>query len=198
MTIIIGLTGSIGMGKTTVSKMFLDLGIPVQDADAVVHDLLTVHGDAVIPVSKLFPNSVKNDGYGDYIDRKIIGNSVFDDDHKLKQLEAILHPLVQKKRDSFIMEHKNAPAVVLDIPLLFENGIETMCDFVCVVIADTTVRDSRVLKRSNMTPEKLSNIIAKQMDDDIKLVKSDYVIRTDCDLDETQQQVQTIIQSIIG
>ena len=198
MTKIIGLTGSIGMGKTTVSQMFADAGIPVQDADAVVHDLLFVGGDGVEPLSTVFPTAFKNRGDGDYIDRKIMGDIVFHDYDKLKQLESILYPLVHQKRDIFINHHRaqNAPAVVLDIPLLFENNIEKQCDIVCVVMADKAVRDARVLARPNMTPEKLSNIVAKQMDDAIKMAKADFIIRTDCDLSDTRKQVLDIIATI--
>ena len=198
MTKIIGLTGSIGMGKTTVAKMFTDANIPVQNADAVVHDLLSIGGDGVEPLSSVFPTAIKNDGGGDYIDRKIMGDIVFHDYDKLKQLESILYPLVHQKRDDFMQHHRaqNAPAVVLDIPLLFENNIEKQCDMVCVVIADKQVRDARVLSRPHMTAEKLANIVAKQMDDAIKIAKADFIIRTDCDIADTRQQVLDIINTI--
>ena len=198
MTKIIGLTGSIGMGKTTVAKMFAHAGIPVQNADAVVHDLLSAGGDGVEPLSAIFPTAFKKGGDGHYIDRKIIGDIVFHDFEKLKQLESILYPLVHQKRDVFIAENgtKNIPAVVLDVPLLFENNIEKQCDIVCVVMAEKSVRDARVLSRPNMTPEKLANIVAKQMDDDIKMAKADFIIRTDCDLASTQAQVLDIIRNL--
>ena len=194
-TKIIGLTGSIGMGKTTVASMFAEAGIPVQDADAVVHELLGTGGDAVAPLSKLFPTAINNDGNGDYINRKIMGDIVFHDSAKLKQLESILYPMIHQKRDDFIAQNraKNMPAVVLDIPLLFENNLEKQCDMVCVVMADQQVRDARVLQRPNMTVEKLANIVAKQMDDAIKIAKADCVIRTDCDLETTRNQVLNII-----
>ena len=196
---IIGLTGSIGMGKTTVAEMFANAGIPTQNADGVVHDLLTVGGDAVEPISTIFPTALGTDNNGErYIDRKIMGDMVFHDGEKLKQLESILYPLVHQKRDIFISENraKNTPAVLLDIPLLFENNIDKQCDVVCVVMAEHSVRDARVLKRPHMTQEKLTNIVAKQMDDAIKIAKADYIIRTDCDLSETKQQVVDIIANL--
>lgn len=198
MTKIIGLTGSIGMGKTTVAGMFRDAGIPVQDADAAVHALLSVGGEAVEPLSQIFPTAIDNDGQGDYINRKIMGDMVFHDLDKLKKLESILYPLVHQKRDVFIEENraKNAPAVVLDIPLLFENNIEKQCDIVCVVMADPSVRDARVLARPHMTQEKLANIVAKQMDDAIKLKKADKIIRTDCPMEDTRGQVLDIIAGL--
>lgn len=196
---IIGLTGSIGMGKSTVAGLFHKNGIPVQDADAQVHVLLSAGGDGVKPVSDNFPNCVvtdkQNPNYGG-IDRQKLGKMVFGNPEKLALLESIIHPLVEQKRHDFIAHHKQKgdTMVVLDIPLLLEKNIS--CDSVCVCYADPVVRDNRVLQRPTMTMEKLSAILAKQMDDKTKKSRADYVIKTDCSIDETEKQVIDIINKI--
>lgn len=193
---IIGLTGSIGMGKSTVSRMFRTHGIPVQDADAVVHDLLMSGGAGVAPVAKVFPDALmkdpKNLNFGT-IDRPTLGKLVFADSEKLAQLETILHPLIEQQRHDFInhQHQKGVEMVVLDIPLLLEKKIP--CDFVCVCYADPAVRDKRVLQRPHMTPEKLAAIVAKQMPDNEKKERAHKIIRTDCSLKETEQSVIEII-----
>lgn len=172
--VIIGLTGSIGMGKSTTSAMFRRLGVPVQDADAVVHRLLARGGAAVEPVGAAFPGVVREGA----VDRKALGARVFGDAEALRRLESILHPLVERDRARFLRRaaSRRCPAVVLDVPLLFETGGERRCDLTVLVTAPPFVQAARVLARPGMTRERLAQIRAKQTPDRCKAMRADAVI----------------------
>ncbi|MEI7670068.1 MAG: dephospho-CoA kinase [Pseudomonadota bacterium] len=174
--IIIGLTGSIAMGKTTVAKQFARLGIPVCDSDLIVHKLLAKNGKAVVKVARVFPESLQNDA----IDRKILGKLVFGNDEKLKMLENILHPLVRDEQKKFIKQAviKRKKLVILDIPLLFETKAEERCNYVITVSAPYFLQKQRAMRRKNMTAEKFNNIIKRQMPDWKKRKLSNFVINT--------------------
>jgi len=192
----IGLTGSIGMGKSTVLKMFGDLGAAVWDADAAVHRLYEKDGAAVAPIAGAFPGAVK-DGV---IDRPALAGLVLNDAASIERLEAIVHPLVWRDREEFMdsAARAGAPAVVLDIPLLFENGMDAFFDAVVVVSAPAAVQRERVLARSGMTAEKLDAILARQTPDEEKRKRADYVIDTGAPLEETQAAVAEIYKAILG
>lgn len=163
---VIGLTGSIAMGKSTAAKLFRRLRVPVHDADATIHALLAKGGAGVAPVAAAFPG-VARDGA---IDRAKLGAAVFADAASLARLEAILHPLAARARDAFLARHRRnrTKRVVLDVPLLFETGGERRCDIVVVVSASSTLQRMRALARPGMTPEKLAGILARQMPDPVK------------------------------
>ncbi len=173
---VLGLTGSIGMGKTTVAAMFRCQKIPVYDADAGVHQLLAPGGAAVPAVRNAFPGVVRDGG----VDRQALGKIVFDDPQILAWLESILHPLVRKRQTAFLRlsaGHRRR-LVVLDIPLLFETGADATCDAVAVVSAPLYLQRLRVLGRSGMTAEKFSSILARQMSDLEKRRQADFIIPT--------------------
>ena len=172
--IIVGLTGSIGMGKSTVAAMFRRLRVPVFDADAAVHALQAPGGAALPGIAAVFPGVVV-DGI---LDRAALGAAVFGDGAALKRLEAIVHPLVAAARTAFLRRHRRAPVVVLDIPLRFEGGGEGQCDVVAVVSAPTAVQRSRVLARPGMTADKFAAILARQVPDAVKRARADIVIPT--------------------
>lgn len=174
---ILGLTGSVGMGKTTAARMLRRLGIPVHDADAEVHRLLGPGGAAVAPVARAFPDSRAANGA---INRAALGRTVFADPGALKRLEKILHPLVRKAERTFLARarRQRQALVVLDIPLLFETGGEKRCDGVIVVSAPKAIQHARVLARRGMTREKLAGIEARQMPDAEKRRRADIVIDT--------------------
>lgn len=174
--IILGLTGSIGMGKTTAAKAFRRLGVAVHDADHAVHQLMQPGGAAVGPVLAAFPNVQKNG----VIHRPALGAVVFGNTDKLRQLESILHPLVREKEKTFLAlsARRGERMVVLDIPLLFETGGEVRCDGVVVVSAPLSIQKSRVLSRPGMTPEKFRAISQQQMPDREKRRRADFVVRT--------------------
>ncbi len=192
----IGLTGSIGMGKSTVLAMFADLDAAVWDADAAVHRLYAKDGAAVEPVGAVFPETIVDGA----VDRARLAREVLGDHEKLKALEAIVHPLVGADREVFMLaaEHDQAPAVVLDIPLLFENGFEALFDAVVVVSAPAAVQRERVLARPGMTKEKLAAILAEQTPDEEKRARADYVISTDKPLEETFDDVRAVYERIIA
>lgn len=196
---VIGLTGSIGMGKTTASDMLREMGIPVHDSDASVHALLGPGGKAVVRVSKEFPETLKTDKKGgDYIDRQTLGRIVFADRKKKKKLEDILHPMVRAESDAFIVEmtKKAHKIVALDIPLLFETGGEKRVDTTICVTAPPEVQRARVLTRSGMTPEKFDRILAGQLSDAEKRKLADYVVETDKGFDNMRQQLKKIIKQV--
>ncbi|MGQ0740738.1 MAG: dephospho-CoA kinase [Alphaproteobacteria bacterium] len=174
--LVVGLTGSIGMGKTETAKLFAQEGIPVYDADTAVHALYERGGAAVGPVAKAFPGSLR-DGR---IDRTILSRRVASDDAAFRRLENIVHPLVAQARERFLAEaqRKGAEIVVLDIPLLFETGGEKHMDAVVVVTAPADVQRERVLARPGMTLEKLEAIHARQVPDSEKRAKADFVVDT--------------------
>lgn len=189
---IIGLTGSIGMGKTTTSKMFEKHGVPTIGSDDIVHSLYK--NEAVEPIEALFPNSTK-DGKVDRaaLSRHVIGNS-----EAFAKLEALIHPLVQLKQDEFIEKarQKNHDLVLLDIPLLFEIGAEARVDTIIVVTCDADIQRERVLARQNMTVEKFEAILAKQMPDQEKRNRADHIVDTSVSIQETDAQVVAIIKAL--
>ena len=173
---VLGLTGSIGMGKTTAAAMFRRQKVPVHDADAGVHQLLAPGGAAVPAVGDLFPGVVRDGG----VDRQLLGKIVVADPQALGRLETILHPLVRKKQKAFLRSSagQRRQLVVLEIPLLFETGGDSNCDAVAVVSAPFFLQSLRVLGRSGMTPEKFSSILSRQMSDLEKRRRADFVIPT--------------------
>ena len=191
--IVLGLTGSIGMGKSTTAQMFVDLGIPVNDADAVVHDLY--QGEAVAPMEKAFPGVV-TDGR---VDRAKLSAVLAAEPSRFKELEAIIHPLVRQREQEFLQRHRTleTPIVVLDIPLLYETGGEGRVDAVVVVSADAAIQRERVLKRPGMTPEKFDLILSRQMPDAQKRAKADYIIDTGEGLDSARAQVATLVDRLL-
>jgi dephospho-CoA kinase len=196
---VIGITGSIGMGKSTASDMLREMGIPVHDADAAVHKLLGPGGKAVPVVGKAFPEALKTDKSGNqYIDRQVLGRIVFGDRAKKRKLEEILHPLVRAESDAFVAEQiKKAHTVVaLDIPLLFETGGEKRVNVTICVSAPPDVQRKRVLGRPGMTSEKFERIVAGQLPDAEKRKRADYIVETDKGLDDMKQQLQRIISQI--
>src|SRR5689334_1251690 len=174
--IVLGLTGSIGMGKSTAAALLRRLGLPVYDADAAVHRLLGPGGAAVPQVEAAFPGTSGFAG----IDRRRLGARVFGDRAALRRLEAILHPLVRGEQRRFLkaMAARRAPLVVLDIPLLFETGGEQICDAVIVVSAPHFLQRARVLARPGMTEARFAAILAKQMPDREKRRRADFVVPT--------------------
>jgi dephospho-CoA kinase len=187
--IVVGLTGSIGMGKSAVAAMFADEGVPVFDADAVVHDLQGPSGRLVGPIEAAFPGSTTASG----VDRAKLGALVFADGGKLQRLEAIVHPAVAEERNRFLADHHNAPVIVFDIPLLLEKGRPSNIDAVVVVSAPAEVQRDRVLARPSMTPEKFEKIVALQMPDVEKRALADHVIDTGTTLAATRAQVREVI-----
>ncbi|AFL54374.1 dephospho-CoA kinase [Sinorhizobium fredii] len=190
--IIVGLTGSIGMGKTTAAQMFRELGVPASDADEVVHDLY--RGEAVAPVEAAFPGVAK-DGV---IDRAELSRQLLAQPERLGELERIVHPLVRAKEMEFIARHKaaGAPFVLLDIPLLFETRAEKRVDRVVVVSCDAESQRERVMKRPGMTAEKFAMILARQVPDSDKRARADYVIDTSNSFDVTREQVRAIVDRL--
>ncbi len=177
--LIIGLTGGIGMGKSTAARIMRGFGFPVHDADAVVHDLLAPEGAAVGKVAELFPDAVRH--YWDgriVVKRRVLGNIVFENPDSLKKLERVLHPLVREAERVFFEEarRKQARAVVLEIPLLYETGAESRCDVVFCMSAPEAIRRVRVMKRAGMTEERLAAILARQLPEAEKRRRADYVI----------------------
>lgn len=190
--IVVGLTGSIGMGKSTTAAMFRDAGVPVHDSDETVHRLY--RGAAVEPVGAAFPGVVR-DGE---IDRQALAAQVLGDRARLSLLESIVHPLVRAESDRFLATHRAAgtPMVVLDIPLLFETHAERRVDRIVVVSAPAEVQSKRVLARPGMTEEKFAAILAKQVPDAEKRLRADYVIDTGRGLDAARAQVADVIAAI--
>ena len=185
----IALTGSIGMGKSTVAAMFERAGVPVFDADAVVRALQARGGALVGPIGERFPAAVRN---GE-LDRDALARLVLDDRRRLAELEAIVHPAVRAAREAFIERHHDRPALVFEIPLLFETGGEADFDKVIVVSAPAEVQRARVLQRPGMSEAKLESILARQTPDSDKRARADFVIDTGGDLSTTERQVGEII-----
>lgn len=187
--IVLGLTGSIGMGKSTVARMFAAEGVPVFDADATVRRLQGPGGALVDVIEAAFPGSTGPDG----VKREVLAEKVLADRAVLKQLEAIVHPSVAEARQAFLAEHAAAPLVVLDIPLLFETGGDKYVDKVAVVSADPDIQQMRTLERPGMTPEKFARILIQQTPDAEKRKRADFVIPTDVEMDETRESVRRIV-----
>lgn len=193
--IIIGLTGSIGMGKTTIAKQFAECGIKTCDSDKIVHDLLGKNGKAAPLIAKLFPSCLENQ----QINRKTLGKIVFSDNEKLKKLEALLHPLVRKAQDDFIKDARlqKQRIVVLDIPLLFETDSYKRCDYTITVTAPAFLQKQRVLKRANMTEDTLKQILARQMPDSRKRQIADFVILSGIGKNTSLKMVKKIIRRVL-
>lgn len=191
---IIGLTGSIGMGKSTTAAMFREAGIPVYDADAEVHAAYDVGGAAVGPVGEAFPGVVK-DGR---VDREALRKEVLGNPEALGRLNAIVHPIVGRARMDVFEKAKAAGAdmIILDVPLIYETGGEKNMDKVIVVSAPADVQRERVLAREGMTPERLDAILAQQVPDAEKRRRADYVIDTGKGLEAARTQVQAIIADL--
>ena len=194
MTFVLGLTGSIGMGKSATAAMFRALGVLVHDADAVVHALY--RGAAAPLIAKAFPGTVA-DGV---VDRSALGKEVLGRPERLKELEAIVHPLVRAERDGFLAAAvaARAPVAVIDIPLLFETGGERDCDAVLVVTASPEVQHARVLARAGMTEEKFAAIAAKQMPDAEKRRKAHFLVDTGRGFAAAERQVGDILRALAG
>ncbi len=191
---VLGLTGSIGMGKSTVAGMFEELGVPVFDADAVVRRLQGPGGALVESIERAFPGTTGPNG----VDRDRLGAAVFDDLAALARLEAVVHPAVRAARKAFIREHADARLAVLDIPLLFEKGGADEVDAVLVVSAPPEVQRARVLTRAGMTAERFENILALQMPDADKRARADYVIHTGTTLAETRAEIARLVEKLAG
>jgi dephospho-CoA kinase len=192
--IILGLTGSIGMGKSTAASVLRQLGVPVHDADASVHRLMNHGGAAVGFVEAAFPGTALHGA----IDRKELGRRVFADPAELKRLETILHPMVRDQEQIFLQTSRmrRHPVVVLDIPLLYETGGERRCDAVIVVTAPQFLQDQRVLKRPGMSRARLKEIVSKQMPDAEKRQRADFVVPTGLDKRAARVALARILKTL--
>ena len=190
----LGLTGSIGMGKSTVAQMFRDEGVPVFDADAAVHQLQGPGGALVEAIEAQFPGTTGEAG----VNRTALAEAVLGEGEKLQRLEALVHPAVARERQAFLEQHKEAPLVVLDIPLLFEKGGWDRVDRIAVVSAPGEVQRARVLARPAMTAEKFERILALQMPDAEKRARADFVIPTGVDFATTRAKVREIVACLAG
>lgn len=193
MSYILGLTGSIGMGKSTTAQFFREAGVPVWDADAAVHRIYAKGGAAVEPISKLCPEAT---AIGK-VNREVLKDWIARDETALAQLEKIVHPLVAADRAAFIADHAEAPLIVLDIPLLFETGSADRMNGVLVVSVDAEEQRRRVLARETMTEEMFRSILARQMPDAEKRARADFVIET-YDLDSARADVMKLVQRLSG
>jgi len=189
---IIGLTGSIGMGKTTTAKMFRDLGVPVHDADAAVHRLYS--GSAVAAVEASFPGVAPSGS----VDRNLLAERVLDDPEALKRLEAIVHPQVAAEEARFVetCRGRGEPVVVLDIPLLFEAGGADRVDAIVLVTAEEAIQRQRVLDRPGMTPERFAAIAARQLPDQEKRRRAHFLVDTGRGMDPARHQVTAILRAL--
>ena len=185
---VIGLTGSIGMGKTETAKLFAAEGIPVFDADAAVHDLYA--GEAVAPIEAAFPGTTKNGA----VDRAALAAHISGDSGALKRLESLVHPLVSARKREFLARNSSAPVVLLDIPLLLETGEPV--DAVVVATAPHDVQHARVLARPGMSQAKFDALVARQMSDMEKRAQAHYLVMTDQGLDHAREQVKMILADI--
>ncbi len=188
----LGLTGSIGMGKSATAAMFRAEGVPVHDADAVVHALY--RGRAAPSVEAAFPGTAEAGA----VDRARLSKVLFEDESRLRTLERIVHPLVREERDKFLAAHAQAPVVLLDIPLLFETGGERDTDAVALVTASESVQTERVLTRPGMTEEKFRAILAKQMPDSEKRRRAHFLIETGFGFAHAERRVRAILRAIAG
>jgi dephospho-CoA kinase len=192
--IALGLTGSIGMGKSTVATMFADEGVPVFDADSAVHRLQGPEGALVERIESLFPGTTGIGG----VDRTALAERVLGEPQALRRLEALVHPAVAREREAFLTANADAPLVVLDIPLLFEAGGSEQVDKIVVVSAPPEVQRERVLGRPGMTVEKFERILARQLPDAEKRARADFVISTAGSKDETRRAVRRILACLTG
>jgi dephospho-CoA kinase len=192
--IVIGLTGGIGMGKSTAAKLLAAMGLPIYNTDHAVHALLAQGGKAVKPVAKLFPDVLKKGA----IDRAALGRQVFNQPAKLKKLEKILHPLVRQQEKEFVRQAKRDghKAAVLEIPLLFEVGSDKRCDVTICVTAPKTVQKKRVMKRPHMTAAKFEAIMARQMPNAERQRRANYVVQTGVSRTDTRKQLAAILAEL--
>lgn len=192
--LVVGLTGSIGMGKSTVAAYLASKGVPVFDADAEVHRLY--QGEAVPAISAVFPDVIK----GSEVDRELLAAAVARSPAKLKQLEAIVHPLVVKSEIEFLrqQEERGAQLAVLEIPLLFETGADARVDVTIVVSAPESVQRERVRERPGMTEAKLASLLARQLPDAEKRARADFVVDSAASLDDMYGQIDRLIESLRG
>lgn len=192
----VGLTGSIGMGKSTTAAMFRDAGVPVYDADAAVAELYLAGGAAVAPLEAAFPGVTKNGA----VDREALRQRVLGDDTAMARLNAIVHPLLGKDRSDFYEKAQAAGAsmVVLDIPLLFETGGDRNMDVVVVASAPANLQRLRVLARPGMNPERFEDILGRQMPDLEKRARADFIVDTAQGLDAARLQVAEIIKKLLS
>jgi dephospho-CoA kinase len=189
---ILGLTGSIGMGKSAVAAMFQGLGVPVFDADAAVHELQGPGGALLAAIEAEFPGTTGPQG----VDRPKLGAAVFGDPEALKRLEAIVHPAVGTMRAAFLEAHRDRPLLVFDVPLLFEKGGAANVDAVVVVSASAEAQRERVLARPGMNGAKFEKILKLQVPDHEKRARADYVIDTGTSLAETRHAVQRLVHQL--
>jgi dephospho-CoA kinase len=192
MSFVLGLTGSIGMGKSTTAQMFAEEGIPVWDADAAVHRLYAPGQPAALAIAQLFPNAIAPDGS---VNRPALRALIQSDATVLDRLNAAVHPLVAEDRAQFIAAHEKAPIVLLDVPLLYESRIDTACDAVAVVSAPAETQRDRVLSRGAMTEAEFQTILARQMPDDEKRARADYIIPT-TSLEAARKAVKDVLADI--
>ncbi|MEE8334003.1 MAG: dephospho-CoA kinase [Alphaproteobacteria bacterium] len=194
--IVIGLTGSIGMGKTTTAAMLRRMGVPVCDSDAVVHALLAQSGAAVGPVGRAFEGVVRDGA----VDRRALGDQVFGDAAALRRLEAIIHPLVRRAQIRFLKGAavRHVPLVVLDVPLLYESGTDALCDIAIVVTAPRFLQEQRVLSRPGMTRARLVATLARQMPDGEKRRRADFVVQTGQGHRHTLNRLSGIVRLLRG
>lgn len=195
MTIVLGLTGSIGMGKSTTAGFFRDAGIPVWDADQCVHRLYAPGGAAVEPLAALCPAALREGG----IDRAALKDWIAADPDALHRIEAVVHPLVARDRAEFLQAHRRAqaPLVVLDVPLLFESGADRLCDATLVVTAPPEIQRARVLDRPGMDSKQFESMLARQMPDEEKRRRADHVIET-LTPDQARDAVHRLIARLTG
>ena len=190
--LIIGLTGSIGMGKSTVAGMFDALGVPVFDADAEVRAMQGPDGALLSRIEEAFPGSTGPAG----VDRAALGQQVFGNPAELARLEAIIHPAVGRRRAAFLADHADAPILVFDLPVVFEKGGEDAVDRVVVVSAPAAMQRERVLARDGMTQEKFEQILSIQTPDSEKRQRAHHVIDTGVSLDETRNAVAALVEEL--
>ena len=192
--IVLGVTGSIAMGKSTVSTMLSCLNNPIHDADKTVHDLMDVNGAAYHEIAERFPKAVEVNG----VNRKKLGQEVFGNPEKLTELEDILHPLVREARDNFIRQQNRykSKLIILDIPLLYETGGEKQCDKVLVVSAPYFIQRQRVLARHGMTRTKFHDILKRQLPDYEKRKRADFVVPTGLGRAYTYKTLKRLVRSL--
>ena len=191
--IILGLTGSIGMGKSTTAKLFAEAGVPVYDADAAVHKIY--EGEAAPAVEAAFPGTT----VGGKVDRNKLSARVVHDPLAIRQLEAIVHPMLGASRQKFLVdaERSGAPVAVVDVPLLYETGGEKRVDAVVVVTTTPEIQRERILARDNMTLEKLDAILARQLSDAVKRKRADFVVDTSDGLDPVRARIRDILEQAV-
>ena len=188
---LLGLTGSIGMGKSTTAALFAEMGVPVWDADAAVHRLYARGGAAVPAIATLRPDAIHEGA----VSREALKTWIADDPSALRRIEAVVHPLVAADRAAFIAAHPEAPLLVLDIPLLYETGAEAALDAVLVVTASPEIQRARVLARPGMSEAQFETIMAKQTPDAEKRARADHVIETRS-LEQTRAEVQSLVAKL--